>query len=213
MSNYFQAMARGKDQGCPLHFAPGAMLDHMLDSRSAPLGMSTEEFQQTSINLAVAGYLSTIFLIATGTWSLLQQPDQLALVKAQPELWPAAVNEMVRLDSPVQVTDRVAAQDTEIAGQAIRKGDRIGIVVGSANRDETVFTDPERLDIQRDTSATLGFGIGIHRCLGEPLALAQAPVAFKALFDAFPQLQLDGDPQWMTNPYLRSVANLPLRLG
>ncbi len=208
LGGYFAALMRG----CPVGAHAGGMMDMML-SQGVPQGMTLDEIQMTSINLAVAGYLSTVFLIATGTWSLLQQPDQLALLRARPELMANAVQEMVRLDSPVQVTDRVAAADTTLGGVAIKAGDRIGVVVGSANRDPAVFKNPDQLDLLRDTDGHVGFGAGIHFCLGAPLAEKVAPVAFKALFDAFPDLRLDGQPQWMTDPYLRSVANLPLAFG
>ena len=217
MGNYFQAMHQS-GPGCPVAPMPARMLALMAGQipppgqPAAPPGMTGEELQQTSINLAVAGYLSTVFLIATGTYALLRAPAQLALLKAQPALMDNAMREMLRLESPVQVTDRVAATDMVLGGQHIKRGDRIGVVVGSANRDETVFPDAENLDITRDTSQHIGFGAGIHYCLGAPLASAVAPVAFKALLDAYPDIALDGDPQWMSDPYLRSVANLPVRL-
>jgi cytochrome P450 len=86
-------------------------------------------------------------------------------------------------------------------------------VLGSANRDPAVFEEPDRLDLTRDTRQHLGFGDGIHLCLGAPLVRKVAPVAFQALFERFPNLSLAGLPQWQTDPYLRSVSNLPVAVG
>jgi cytochrome P450 len=176
-------------------------------------GMTIDEVQETAINFNVAGYMSTTFLIATGSYNLLQNPAQLALLRQQPELIPNAVEEMLRYDTPAQLVDRVAAEDLTIAGVKIRKGDNVTAVLGSANHDETVFSDPETFDVTRDAAAHVAFGDGIHYCIGAPLVRLVGPAAVKTLLQELPAFSLAGIPQWQSDPYLRSVSNLPIAVG
>jgi cytochrome P450 len=205
---YFQALTRG----CPMRAESGKMIDLMV-SKAEPKGISREEVQQTAVTLAVAGYVSTVFLIATGTLSLLKNASQLALLRGRPELINNAVEEMLRYEAPVQLADRYVAEDTQIAGVTFKAGQQVTAVLGSANRDPDAFANPDAFDITRECKAHVGFGDGIHTCLGAPLVRQVAPVAFQALLNALPELALDGIPQWQTDPYLRSVANLPLAIG
>jgi cytochrome P450 len=184
------------------------MMDHV-DPTGAQ-GLKPTEVATTSLNLAIAGYASTTYLLATGLLRLLQNPDQLAALRADPGLAVNAVREMLRLDAPAQLVDRFAARDTVLGGVKIRRGDAVTAVIGSANRDATRWPDPDRFDIHRDNTAQIGFGDGIHTCLGAPLVQRVAPTALNVLLQAWPVLRLAGTPQWQTDPYLRSVANLPL---
>lgn len=178
-------------------------------------GYAPEDVQMVCFDFVVAGYLTTTFVIGTGTLNLLRHPDQLARLQADPTLIGAAVDEMLRIDAPAQMVDRIVAADgVTIAGVPIPKGDPITFVLGSANRDETVFADPDRFDPARaDARQAIPFGAGIHHCIGAPLVMITAPTAIARLVAALPGLRVDGTVQWMTDPYLRSPANLPLAFG
>jgi cytochrome P450 len=204
---YFLALAAG-GPAC----SHAGMFKRMQDS-VGPDGMQALEVPTTSLNLAIAGYASTTYLLATGTLNLLHNPEQLAALRAEPGLAASAMWEMLRYDAPAQLADRYAAEDTEIAGVKIARGDLVTAVIGSANRDPARWADPDRFDIRRDNSAQLGFGDGIHRCLGAPLVQQVAPAALRTLVQELPGMKLAGTPQWQTDPYLRSVVNLPISIG
>jgi pimeloyl-[acyl-carrier protein] synthase len=177
----------------------------------AKAGLSPQEVQMCAIDFLVAGYLSTTFIIGTGIRNLLLNPGQLAALRADPALMGGALEEMLRMDGPVQVIDRYAAVDTELDGRQYKQNSKVTAVVGSADHDPAVFTHPESFQIQRGDEAHLAFGAGIHYCIGAPLARLVAPAAIEQLLGAFPNLALDGIPQWQTDPYLRAVTSLPLR--
>jgi cytochrome P450 len=177
----------------------------------ASAGLSPQEVQMCAIDFLVAGYLSTTFIIGTGVRNLLLNPDQMEALRKDPSLVGGALEEMLRMDGPVQVIDRYAAVDTEVGGHVYPKGSKVTAVVGSADHDPAVFPDPETFNIQRSGEAHMAFGDGIHHCIGAPLVRLVGPVAIEMLINEFPNLALDGDPQWQTDPYLRAVTNLPLR--
>ncbi len=163
-------------------------------------------------DLVVAGYLSSTWLIASGMRQLLSNPEQLALVQGKPKAMQGAVEEMLRYDDPVQVVDRIAAVDTVLGGVSLRAGDKLGLVIGSADHDPAAFEAPEEFRISRKNAGRIGFGAGIHHCIGAPLVGLMAPVALSALLE-LPGLAVDGLAQWQTDPYLRGMVNLPVRLG
>jgi cytochrome P450 len=179
----------------------------------ADAGLSSQEVQMCAIDFLIAGYLSTTFIIGTGIRNLLLHPDQLRLLRQDmPGLIDRAVEEMLRIDGPVQVIDRYAAVDTTVGGRPYAQNAKVTAVVGSADHDPAVFKNPERFLVRRSAKAHhLAFGDGIHYCIGAPLARLVAPVAIQLLLEAFPDLALDGDAQWQTDPYLRAVTSLPLR--
>jgi cytochrome P450 len=208
---YLQALTSGAG---PVQPTPGGLLDLLLRYAVGPDKLSTAQVQTSAANLMIAGYLSTTFLIATGTYNLLRT-NQLELLRQQPSLLMNAINEMLRFDAPAQLVDRfVAKQRVTLGGKPLIAGDPVTVVLGSANHDETVFYDPEQFDIRRAFDPKwphLGFGWGIHRCIGAPLVMEHtAPVAFRTLLQELPSIRLAGTPQWQTDPYLRSVSNLPL---
>lgn len=207
LNTYFQAFPR-----CPAHQQKGGLVQAMA-TQGTKQGMLPEEVQSTALNLVVAGYLSTVFLIATGTWNLINNPSQLALLRKEPARMKNAIEEMLRFDAPAQLVDRYLADDVELSGKKLKRGDKVTGVLGSANRDKDKFPNPDTFDIMRDTTGHVGFGAGIHHCIGAPLVRVGAPVAFQELLDALPVMALGGIPQWQTDPYLRSVSNLPLAIG
>jgi cytochrome P450 len=202
VNTFFEGLRLAKDP------APG-LFGEMCQAFAAA-GLSPQQVQMCATDFLVAGYASTTFLIGTGTRNLLLNPDQLAALRQNPGLIDDAVTEMLRFDAPAQLVDRCAAVDTELGGHPFEVGDRITVVLGSADRDPQTFVDPDQFLITRDAEAHLSFGAGIHHCIGAPLVRLVAPVAFKLLLGAFPGLRLDGLAQWQTDPYLRAVSNLPL---
>ena len=164
--------------------------------------------------LIFAGHETTSNLIGNGTLALLSQRGEWERLQADPSLIPNAVEEMLRYCGPaVATTPRFASEDIEIAGQVIKKGDMVNVVVGSADRDQSLFTDPESLDIARQFERHLAFGHGIHYCLGAPLARLEGQVAFSALLRRMPALRLAVDPttlEWQGNMVLRGLQALPV---
>lgn len=172
--------------------------------------LSQGELLSTCILLLVAGHETTVNLIAGGVLALVEREDQLALVRDHPELERSAIEELLRFVSPVQLTARVATEDVEIAGATVRKGHFATVLIASANRDPDVFSDAERLDVTRSENPHLGFGFGIHHCLGAPLARMEARVAIPALLRRMRRLELAGRPRHKDNVVLRGLAELPL---
>ncbi len=176
--------------------------------------LTTDELIATLTLLFGAGFETTMGLIANGTLALLRHPDQAALLAADPAgLAKDAVEELLRFDSPVQVTVRLAFEDVTLGGTLVPAGAQIVIVVGSANRDPDVFPDPDRLDLRRGGESPLSFGGGIHYCLGAALARLEAQVVLPALL-RLPDLALACDPAaivWRDSLTFRSPTSLPVR--
>ena len=174
-------------------------------------GLSPQQVQICACDFVVAGYLSTTFIVGLGVRNLLLHPDQLEKLRADPALVNSALEEMMRFDASVHIVERSAARETELGGYRFAPGDRISVILGSANRDPDLCADPDRFDITRRDAKHVGFGWGIHYCIGAPLARIIAPVALEMLLAEFGELALEGEPQWQSDPYLRAVTSLPLR--
>ena len=175
--------------------------------------LSNEELTANIILLFGAGHETTVNLIGNGLLALYRNPDQLALLKARPELITNAIEEFLRYDSSVQLTGRVALEDIEdLGGKRIPKGESVLCLLGSANHDPAVYPDhPERLDIIRPNVRPLSFGGGIHFCLGAQLARIEAEVAISTLLRRIPDLRLDDavNPEWRPTFVLRGLKRLP----
>ena len=175
--------------------------------------LSNEELTANIILLFGAGHETTVNLIGNGLLALHRNPDQLALLKANPELITNAVEEFLRYDSSVQLTGRVALEDIDdLGGKNIPKGESVLCLLGSANRDPAVYPDrPDRLDITRPKIRPQSFGGGIHLCLGAQLARIEAEVAISTLLRRLPGLRLDNaeNPEWRPTFVLRGLKNLP----
>lgn len=142
-----------------------------------------------------AGFLTTVNLLGNGIALLTSHPDQLELLLAQPELWPGAIEEILRYDCPVRITGRVAHCDVDIADQHVRRGSLVLLSLAGANYDPGVFPDPERFDVTRANAADhLAFSGGIHGCLGYRLARMEGVIALRTLFERYPDLRLTGPP-------------------
>lgn len=151
--------------------------------------LSDEELRVNTLLLLGAGFETTVNLIANAVALLLAHPDQLAALRRDPQGWPNAVDEVLRYDSPVQLTVRVARENTEVAGQPVKAGRVFVLMLAAANRDPVVFADPDRFDVTRpDARLHLAFSAGIHYCLGAQLARLEAVIALQTLFERFPDL-------------------------
>jgi cytochrome P450 len=175
--------------------------------------LSNDELYANIILLFGAGHETTVNLIGNGLLALYRNPDQLALLKANPSLITNAIEEFLRYDSSVQATGRTALEDIEdLGGRRIPKGDSVLCLLGSANHDPAVYPDhPERLDITRSRIRPLSFGGGIHLCLGAQLARIEAEVAISTLLRRLPELRLDDaeNPEWRPSFVLRGLKSLP----
>src|SRR3954451_726041 len=175
--------------------------------------LSNEELTANIILLFGAGHQPPVNLIGNGLLALHRNPDQLALLKGNPELITNAIEEFLRYDSSVQLTGRVALEDIgDLGGKKIPKGESVLCLLGSANRDPAVYPDrPDRLDIARRNVRPVSFGGGIHFCLGAQLARIEAEVAISTLLRRIPDLRLDdaGNPEWRANLLLGGLEALP----
>jgi pimeloyl-[acyl-carrier protein] synthase len=174
--------------------------------------LSNDELLDMCVLLLAAGHETTVNLIGNGVNALLDDPDQLQLLRERPELMESAVEEFMRYDSPVQMNSRVPIEDVEISGCTLRARQMVLILVGSANRDPDEFADPDRLDVSRGVNRHLAFGRGIHFCLAAPLARMEAQVAIGGLLARFPDLRRAGTPTRRPNPVFRGLATLPVAL-
>ncbi|HSZ68905.1 MAG TPA: cytochrome P450 [Solirubrobacteraceae bacterium] len=170
------------------------------------------EAQELVVNLILilgAGHHTAMHMIGNGVLALVRHPDQLALLRNLP--MDDAIEELLRYESPVQLTTRFPTDDIAIGGQTIPAGTRLAIILAAGNRDPDRFPDPDRLDLTRGDRAHLAFGGGIHYCLGNALARMEAGIAFRALLDRFPRIELATEaPEYDATILLRGLKALPL---
>ncbi|MFC4013850.1 cytochrome P450 [Nonomuraea purpurea] len=150
--------------------------------------LTDEELTNIGFMLLGAGHETTANMIALGTFALLSNPDQIAVMRKEPE---RAVEELLRYLSVVPFTVRTALEDVELAGRHIKAGESVTVSIAAGNRDPERFADPDTLDLLRSASSQIAFGHGIHQCLGQQLARIEMQIAYPALFDRFPSLRLD----------------------
>ena len=163
--------------------------------------------------LLAAGNETTTNLLGNGMRALLAHPEQLALLRERPELAKAAVEELLRYDSPVQVDGRIAVKDAEVGGATVKAGTRVAPLIGSANHDPEKFARPGALDITRSDPGNISFGRGIHHCLGAPLARLEGRVALEVLLDRFEEIGFGGrKPVYRPTIVLRGLRHLDLRV-
>jgi cytochrome P450 len=176
------------------------------------LSALTEAELVANINILLStGHETTTHLLGNGLLALLQNPDQKQKLHERPELLPSAIEETMRYDNPVQITYRSALADAVIHGKTIRAGDLVNTIIGSANRDPARFTNPDHFNIFRTEGRHLGFGLGIHFCIGAPLVRLEAEVAFETILRCFPNLSLATDDlQWQEHPIFRGLKSLPV---
>jgi cytochrome P450 len=178
--------------------------------------LSADELLALILLLLIAGNETTTNLIGNGMLALMRNPDQLELLRREPGLLPNAIEEIVRYDGPVQGTLRFAAATAKIAEVEIPEGAGMFLLLAAANRDPAKYPDPDRFDIRRGSNDHLGFGDGIHFCIGAPLARLEGAVAIGSMLERFPRLALADPvarPAHKGSFLLRGLAALPLAIG
>ena len=192
------------------------LLSALLRAEEAGDTLSEDELLAMVILILIAGHETTVNLIGNGTLALLENPDQLALLRENPTLSKSAIEELLRFTSPVEMaTQRYAREPLTIAGTTIPRGEQVLAVIASANRDEHQFTQPGLLDLTREPNRHLAFGQGIHYCLGAPLARMEGQIAINTLLRHAPDLRLTVEPtalRWRRGMFLRGLEQLPLAL-
>ena len=176
-------------------------------------GPSKVKILSLSMLIVLAGFETTVNLLGNGLYTLIKNPGQLDLLRKEPGMIDKAIDEMLRFESPLQrTTFRVAVRDFSMGGFKIKKGEQIATVIGAANRDPELFSDPDKFDISRNPNRHLAFGLGIHKCLGEKLARAEARIAFCRLLEAFPNIRLSSDKaDWQQKTLFRGLKTLPVQ--
>jgi cytochrome P450 len=155
---------------------------------------------------------TTIGAISTALYLLGSHPEQWEQLKNDPTLIPAAINEVVRFESPLRAFARQVRTDTELGGVALPSGSRVLVQYASANRDEREWDDPDTFDIRRDAGRQIGFGHGAHACAGQGLARLETTAMLHALLDRVDRIEVIGDPAWAVNNIIRRHERLPLKL-
>lgn len=170
--------------------------------------LTEDELVTTCTLLLNAGHEATVNVVGNGVTALLKHPEQYAAL--EPSLVPNAVEELIRYDSPLQLFERTATVDVEVGGVTVREGQKIAALLGAANRDPGVFADPDTFDITRRDNPHLGFGAGIHFCVGAPLARVELQTSLATLRGRFPKLALAATPTRRPEFVIRGVQSLPV---
>lgn len=190
------------------------LMSQLIAAKDEGVGLNDEELRATAGLVLAAGFETTVNLLGSGIQLLLDNPDQLAVLQQDPSHWPTAIDEMLRMESPVQLTARMAKRDVEVEGVTVHEGKLVVLVLAGANRDPLVFEDPDRFDVTRANAGKhLSFSGGRHYCLGAALAKAESEVGLKALFDRFPHLRSAGEGTRRNTRVLHGWATLPIDLG
>jgi len=180
-----------------------------LKAEGAELGDG--EISNNLQGLLIGGNLTTTDLIGNAIWLLLKHPQELAKLKADPALINNAVEEVLRYESPVDITGRIAPRDMEVGGCPVKRSQSLFMSLRGANRDPAAFPDPHRFDVARKDAPHVAFGGGLHLCIGAPLARLEAQVALASLFQRFPNLRLadaNAKPEWRTMPFFRGLKTV-----
>ncbi len=186
------------------------LISDLVSVRDGTDRLTGDELLGTAVLLLMAGHEATVNVIGNGMLALLTHRSEWTRLVADPELLPTAVEELIRFDAPLQLFERTATAETTVAGYALKPGDKIAALLGAAARDPLVFTDPDRLDVGRTPNAHLGFGAGIHYCVGAPLARVEIAAALTALTKRLPDLRLAGTPERRSEFVIRGLHTLPV---
>ena len=181
------------------------LISDLIAARDDGSRLSDDELVASVVLLLNAGHEASVNVFGNGFHALLEHPDQMARVASGEVPVEIALEELIRFDAPLQLFERTATADVEVAGQLVRTGERIACLMGSANRDAEVFADADAFDVGRDPNPHVGFGMGLHFCLGAPLARLELQISIKTLLDRHPALQLAGEsprrPTWVLRGY------------
>jgi hypothetical protein len=201
-----------------LRRAPGddlmSQLIRKAESGSPETYLDQDELRAVAGLVLAAGFETTVNLLGNGIRMLLDNPEHLHTLSQRPELWAGAVEEILRLESPVQLTARLALNDTEVAGRPVSQGELVVVYLAAANRDPAVFADPNTFDIERENAGRhLAFSGGRHFCLGAALARAEGEVGLRSFFDRFPDVRSAGAGSRRDTRVLHGWSTLPVALG
>ncbi|WP_333777471.1 cytochrome P450 [Streptomyces sp. IBSBF 3136] len=174
--------------------------------------LTEQEMISTAVLLLNAGHEATVNATVNGWWALFRNPDQLAALRADHSLVPAAIEELMRYDTPLQLFERWVLDDIEIDGTTIPRGAEIAMLFGSANHDPSVFAAPERLDVTRRDNPHISFSAGIHYCIGAPLARIELAASMTALLEQAPTLSPAAEPKRKPNFVIRGLEGLDVEL-
>jgi cytochrome P450 PksS len=192
------------------------LISALVQAEEAGERLNEAELSSMVALLLVTGHETTVNLLGNGVLVLLNHPEQLAILQERPELWGTAVEELLRFDGPVETsTTRWVREDFEFMGHQMRRGDVVRVVLASANRDSSQFAQPDVLDVTRQDNRHLAFGMGIHYCLGAPLARLEGHIGLQTLFDTFPNLRLAipaDQLEWRSGVLFRGLKQLPVIL-
>lgn len=191
----------------------GDLLTGLVAASDAGDRLTEDEVVATAVLLLNAGHEATVNALGNGVLALLRTPGSLERLRAQPALLSGAVDEMIRYDTPLSMFQRTAFADVEVAGRTVRAGERVGLLLGSANRDETAFAAADAFDVGRADNPHVGFGGGIHYCVGAPLARLEMHEAISAVLDRFDRLEVAGEPVRRPAFQFRGLTELPLRVS
>jgi len=187
------------------------IISRLVEVREFEPPLTDDEIISTCALLVFGGHETTTNLIANGTRQLLLHHEQWDLLRDRPELVGQAVEELLRFDGPSRLEARLLVEDVQLRGKTLREGDSVFLVQSAANRDPEVFSDPTRLDITRAKNNHVGFGFGVHHCLGNFLARLEANVAFTAVIEGLPDLELAGPETWHPTMMSRGMRTMPVR--
>jgi cytochrome P450 len=194
--------------------APGQdLVSDLVAVRDGTDRLTDDELVGTAVLLLMAGHEATVNVIGNGVLALLTHRAEWARLVDSPELLPTAVEELIRFDAPLQLFERTATAPTTVAGYTLRPGDKIAALLGAAARDPLVFDEPDVLDVGRSPNAHLGFGAGIHYCVGAPLARVEIEAALAALTTQLPGLRLAAEPERRPEFVIRGLRTLPVTTG
>ncbi len=186
------------------------LLSDLLRAQEGADGLTDDEVVASAVLVLNAGHEASVNVFGNGLVALLRRPQQWARLVNEDISFPTAVEEMLRFDSALQLFERTAIERVEVAGEAVRPGERIAVLLGSANRDESVFAAADALDLGRDPNPHLAFGAGVHFCLGAPLARMELVESLRSLVMAFPGLGLAAEPERRPTFVLRGYRTVPV---
>jgi cytochrome P450 len=190
------------------------MLSKLLTATEQGPAISVDVLRNTCAFLLVTGYETTVAALGTGLLTLLKNPEKMVSLQQNPAGVPNAVEEMLRYETPLQrSTFRMVIKDVVMGHTTLHAGDQVGAIIGAANRDPRVFSEPDQFQIDRKPNRHLAFGTGIHACLGARLARSELRIAFGRLLSLCPSLNMAGPAVWNNNTLIRSLSSLPIQLG
>ena len=205
-SQYISALAKDRKQN-----PQNDLITALVEVEEEGEKLNEHELIAMCVLLLNAGHEASVNGFGNGMVALFNHPVQLAQLSANPrELSGTALEEMLRFDSPLHLFERTATADTQIGSITVKAGEKVGAMLGSANRDEDVFVDAQTFDIKRTPNSHIAFGAGIHFCIGAPLARLEMSISLPLLFERFPNLKLAGEPQQRPTFVLRGYETIPV---